>query len=41
MPVPFLLRTALLTALVVFVMTWVVMPRLTKLMRPWLNQAAK
>lgn len=41
MPVPFLLRTALLTALVVLVMTWVVMPRLTKLMRPWLNQAAK
>ena len=23
------------------VMTWVVMPRLTKLIRPWLNQAAK
>ena len=41
MPVPFLLRTALLTALVVLVMTWVVMPRLTKLMRPWLNQVAK
>ena len=41
MPIPFLLRTALLTALVVFIMTWVVMPRLTKLMRPWLSQASK
>ena len=29
MPAPFLLRTALLTALVVFIMPWVVMPRLT------------
>jgi antibiotic biosynthesis monooxygenase (ABM) superfamily enzyme len=41
LPLPFLLRTALLTALVVFVMTWIVMPRLTKLMRPWLSQTSK
>lgn len=40
-PVPFLLRTALLTLLVVITMTWVVMPRLTKLMRGWLNPAVK
>jgi antibiotic biosynthesis monooxygenase (ABM) superfamily enzyme len=37
--VPFLLRTGLLTALIVVTMTWVVMPRLTKLMRGWLNSA--
>lgn len=29
-------RTALLTVVVVAVMTWVVAPRLTKLLRPWL-----
>lgn len=40
MPLPFLLRTAVLTALIVMTMTWVVMPRLTKLMRPWLNPKA-
>ncbi|MDD3676205.1 MAG: antibiotic biosynthesis monooxygenase [Thauera propionica] len=34
---PFLLRTALLTALIVMTMTWLVMPRLTRLMRGWLN----
>ncbi|THF61846.1 antibiotic biosynthesis monooxygenase [Pseudothauera nasutitermitis] len=33
---PFLLRTALLTALIVAVMTWVVMPRLTRLLHGWL-----
>jgi antibiotic biosynthesis monooxygenase (ABM) superfamily enzyme len=37
--VPFLLRTGLLTALIVVTMTWVVMPRLTKIMRGWLNSA--
>ncbi len=36
---PFLLRTGLLTALIVVTMTWVVMPRLTKLMRGWLNSS--
>ena len=36
-PLPFLPRTAVLTALVVVAMTWGVMPRLTRLMRPWLN----
>jgi antibiotic biosynthesis monooxygenase (ABM) superfamily enzyme len=34
---PFLLRTAILTALIVVTMTWLVMPRLTKLLRSWLN----
>jgi antibiotic biosynthesis monooxygenase (ABM) superfamily enzyme len=36
-PLPFLLRTAVLTALIVVTMTWVVMPRLTKLLRGWLS----
>ncbi len=39
--VPFLLRTALLTILVVVTMTWIVMPRLTKLLRGWLSPAIK
>jgi uncharacterized protein len=38
---PFLLRTALLTILVVVTMTWIVMPRLTKLLRGWLSPAIK
>lgn len=33
---PFLLRTACLTALIVALMTWVIMPRLVRLLRPWL-----
>jgi len=33
---PFLPRTAVLTALIVAIMTWGVMPRLTRLMRGWL-----
>lgn len=39
-PLPFLPRVALLTALIVITMTWVVMPRLTRLMRGFLNPAA-
>ncbi len=35
---PFLLRTALITGLVVATMTWVVMPRLGRLFRPWLQR---
>lgn len=38
---PFLPRTAVFTALIVATMTWGVMPRLTKLMRGWLNPASK
>lgn len=34
---PFLLRTAVLTALIVVTMTWLVMPRLTRSLRGWLN----
>lgn len=33
----FLLRTAILTILIVITMTWLVMPRLTKLLRGWIN----
>lgn len=36
-PLPFLLRTALLTMLIVATMTWLVMPRLTRLLRGWLT----
>lgn len=39
--VPFLLRTGLLTALIVVTMTWVVMPRLTKFMRSWLSPVSR
>lgn len=35
-PLPFLLRTGVLTALVTVLMTWVVMPRLTALLSGWL-----
>ena len=35
---PFLLRTAVLTALIVVMMTWLVMPRLVRLLRGFLNQ---
>jgi hypothetical protein len=38
---PFLPRTALLTGLIVMTMTWVVMPRLTRWMRGFLNPHAK
>lgn len=38
---PFLPRTALLTALIVMTMTWVVMPRLTRWMRGFLNPHAR
>lgn len=38
---PFLLRTAVLTALIVATMTWGVMPRLTRLMRGFLNPGRK
>lgn len=40
-PLPFLPRVALLTGLIVVTMTWVVMPRLTRLMRGFLNPAAR
>ncbi|WEN41969.1 hypothetical protein CKCBHOJB_01551 [Thauera sp. GDN1] len=40
-PIPFLPRTALLTALIVITMTWVVMPRLTRLLRGFLNPGHK
>lgn len=36
-PLPFLLRTAILTALVVPTMTYLVMPRLTRWLRAWLT----
>lgn len=36
-PLPFLPRVAVLTALIVATMTWVVMPRLTRWLRGWLN----
>lgn len=35
-PLPYLLRIAILTAVIVVIMTWGVMPRLTRLLRPWL-----
>ncbi len=38
---PFLPRTAVFTAVIVVTMTWVVMPRLTKVMRGWLNPKPK
>lgn len=34
---PFLPRTAVFTALITATMTWLVMPRLTRVMRGWLN----
>ncbi|MCB1889662.1 MAG: antibiotic biosynthesis monooxygenase [Rhodocyclaceae bacterium] len=36
-PLPFLLRTAVLTALIVLTMTYLVMPRLVRLMKPFLH----
>lgn len=38
---PFLPRTAIFTAFITATMTWVVMPRLAKLMRGWLNPQPK
>lgn len=38
---PFLLRTAVLTGLVVLLMTWVIMPRLSRWCAPWLTGAAR
>ncbi len=40
MGLPFLLRTAIFTALITVTMTWVVMPQLTRLMRGFLNPHA-
>lgn len=37
---PFVLRIGVFTALVVVVMTWLVMPRLTRWLRPWLTRGA-
>ncbi|MEX8517956.1 MAG: antibiotic biosynthesis monooxygenase [Leptothrix sp. (in: b-proteobacteria)] len=39
-PWPLLPRVMLLTSLVVILMTWVVAPQLTKLLKPWLYPAA-
>jgi antibiotic biosynthesis monooxygenase (ABM) superfamily enzyme len=36
---PFLLRTAVFTALIVITMTWVVMPRLVRWLKPYLHPA--
>lgn len=36
-PLPFLLRTAILTGLIVLTMTYLVMPRLVRLMQPFLH----
>jgi antibiotic biosynthesis monooxygenase (ABM) superfamily enzyme len=38
-PLPLLPRVMLLTSLVVIIMTWVVAPQLTKLLKPWLYPA--
>ncbi|CAN5465692.1 hypothetical protein BH09PSE5_BH09PSE5_22800 [soil metagenome] len=38
---PLSLRTVALTIAVVAVMTWVVAPQLTKLLRPWLTRPSK
>lgn len=35
-PLPFLLRVAVITGLAVLIMTWLVMPRLTRVFRKWL-----
>lgn len=40
-PFPFLVRTAAVTGLVVLLMTWVIMPRLSKWCAPWLSGATK
>ncbi|HJW24711.1 MAG TPA: antibiotic biosynthesis monooxygenase [Rhodocyclaceae bacterium] len=37
-PLPLVLRVGVFTAFVVLIMTWVVMPRLTKWLRPWLTR---
>jgi antibiotic biosynthesis monooxygenase (ABM) superfamily enzyme len=39
-PWPLLPRVMLLTSLVVVLMTWVVAPQLTKLLKPWLYPVA-
>ena len=36
-PLPFLVRTAVLTGLIAFTMSYVVMPRLARWLRPWLT----
>ena len=40
-PLPFLPRTAVLTALIVVTMTWMVMPKLTRMLRGFLNPPRK
>jgi antibiotic biosynthesis monooxygenase (ABM) superfamily enzyme len=35
---PFLVRTAVITALAVLMMTWLVMPHLVRLFKPWLTR---
>jgi antibiotic biosynthesis monooxygenase (ABM) superfamily enzyme len=40
-PWPLLPRVMLLTSLVVIVMTWLVAPQLTKLLKPWLYPATR
>lgn len=38
-PLPFLMRTAIITGLAVLMMTWLVMPRLTGAFKSWLTRA--
>ena len=40
-PWPLLPRVMLLTALVVIIMTWLVAPQLTQLLKPWLYPATR
>lgn len=39
--IPFLPRTAIVTGLITATMTWLIMPRLTRLLRGWLTRATR